>query len=58
MGNVYVRSKVVRSEGLGGKHDYSMCGEKYWELYTVISFRGVVYLLCMLYFKKYWVYCC
>jgi hypothetical protein len=45
MGNVYVRSKVVRTEGLGGKHDYSMCGEKYWELYSVISYRGVVYLL-------------
>ena len=28
-----------------------MCGEKYWKLYTVLSYRGVVYLLYMLYFN-------
>jgi len=28
-----------------------MCGEKYWKLHTVLSYRGVVYLLYMLYFK-------
>jgi len=51
-------SKVVRSEGLGCKREYNMCGEKYWELYTVLSCRGVVYLLYMLYFKMFCVYCC
>ena len=25
--NVYVHSKVVRSEGLGWKREYSMCGK-------------------------------
>jgi len=29
MGKVYMSSKVVRSEGLGWKHEYSMCGKKY-----------------------------
>jgi len=28
-----------------------MCGEKYWKLYTVLSYCGVVYRLYMLYFK-------
>jgi len=28
-----------------------MCGKKYWKLYTLLSYRGVVYLLYMLYFK-------
>jgi len=28
-----------------------MCGEKYWKLYTVLSYLGVVYLFYMLYFK-------
>jgi len=28
-----------------------MCGKKYWKLYTVFSYRGVVCLLYMLYFK-------
>ena len=35
-----------------------MCGEKYWKLYTVLSYRGVVNLLYMLYFKMSCVYCC
>ena len=30
-----------------------MCGEKYWKLYTVLSYRGVVYLLYMLCFKMF-----
>jgi len=29
MGKVYMSSKVVRSEGLGWKHEYNMCGKKY-----------------------------
>ena len=29
MGKVYVSSKVVRSDGLGWKREYNMCGEKY-----------------------------
>jgi len=29
MGNVYMSSKVVRSESLGWKCECSMCGEKY-----------------------------
>jgi hypothetical protein len=29
MGKVYMSSKVVRREGLGGKCEYSMRGEKY-----------------------------
>ena len=29
MGKVYMSSKVVRSEGLGLKREYSLCGEKY-----------------------------
>ena len=33
-------------------------GEKYWKLYTVLSYLGVVYLLYMLYFKMSCVYCC
>ena len=33
-------------------------GEKYWKLYTVLSYRGVVYLLYMLCFKMSCVYCC
>jgi len=28
MGKVYMSSEVVRSEGLGWKREYSMCGEK------------------------------
>jgi len=51
-------SKVVRSEGLGLKREYSMCGEKYWKLYTVLSYCGVVYPLYVLYFKMCCVYCC
>jgi len=35
-----------------------MCGEKYWKLYIVLSDRGVVYRLHMLYFKISCVYCC
>jgi len=31
---------------------------KYWKLYTVLSYRGVVYLLYVLYFKMSCVYCC
>ena len=58
MGKVYMSSKVVRSEGLGWKREYSMCGEKYWKLCTVLSYRGVVYLLYMSYFKMSCVYCC
>ena len=57
MGNVYTSSKVMTSEGLGWKREYSMCGGKYWKLYTVLSYRGVVYLLYM-YFKMSCVYCC
>ena len=33
-------------------------GEKYWKLCTVLSYRGVVYLLYMLCFKMSCVYCC
>jgi len=29
MGKVYMSSKVVRSERLGWKRDYNMCGKKY-----------------------------
>ena len=58
MGKVYVGSKVVRSEGLGLKGEYSMCGKKYWKLYTVLFYRGVVYRLFMLYCKMSCVYCC
>jgi len=50
--------KVVRSEELGLKCECSMCGEKYWKLYTVFSYHGVVYLLYMLYCKMCCVYCC
>ena len=58
MRKVYISSKVVRSEGLGWKREYNMCGKKYWKLYTVLSSLGVVYLLYMLYFKIFCVYCC
>ena len=57
MGKVCMSSKVVRTEGLGSKREYSMCGEKYWKLYTALSYLGVVYLLYMLYFKMSCVYC-
>ena len=46
MGTVY-----VRSEGLRWERECNMCGKKYSKLYTVLSYRGVVYLLYM-------VYCC
>jgi len=36
MGKVYLSSKVVRSERLGWKREYNMCGEKYYKLYTVL----------------------
>ena len=35
-----------------------MCGEKYWKLYTVLSYSEVVYHLYMLYCKMSCVYCC
>ena len=35
-----------------------MCGKKYWKLYTVLSYLGVVYFLYMLYFKMSCVCCC
>ena len=35
-----------------------MCGKKYWKLYTVLSYLGVVYLLYILYFKASCVFCC
>jgi len=41
MGNVYMSSKVVRSEGLGWKREYSMCGKKYLKLCTVLSYLGL-----------------
>jgi len=34
-----------------------MCGEKYWKLYIVLSYRGVVYRLYM-HFEISCVYCC
>jgi len=34
-----------------------MCGEKYRKLCTVLSYRGIVDLLYMLYFKMSCVYC-
>ena len=45
MGNVRMSGKVVRSEGLGLKCEYSKCGEIYWKLYTVLCDCGVVYRL-------------
>jgi len=36
---------------------YSMCGEIYWELCTVLSYLGVVYPLYRLYFKMSCVVC-
>ena len=50
--------KVVRSEGLVLKCEYSMCGEKYCKLYTVLCDCGVVYRLYMLHFTMSCVYCC
>jgi len=38
--------------------EYNTCGKKYYKLYTVLSYLGVVYLLYMLYFKISCVYCC
>jgi len=58
MGKVYMSSKVVRSKGLGWKREYSICGKIYWKLYAVLSDRGDVYRLYMLYFKISCVYCC
>jgi hypothetical protein len=40
------------------KRDEIICGKKYYKLCTVFSYRGVVYLLDMLYFKMSCVYCC
>ena len=57
-GKIFMSSKVVRSEGLGCKREYSVCGEKYWELYTVLSDRGVVYRLYRLCCEVCCVYCC
>ena len=58
MGKVYMTSKVVRSEGLGWKREYSMYGEKFLKLYTVLSDRGVVYRLYRLCCEMCCVYCC
>ena len=45
-------------KGWGERVSTICVGEKYWELYTVLSYLGVVYLLYMLYFKTSCVYCC
>ena len=57
MEQIYMSIKVVGSEGLGWKCEYSMCGEKYWKLYTVLCYIGVVNIFNKLYFKLSFVHC-
>ena len=45
-------------KGWGEKAWVQYVWEKYCKLYTVISYRGVVYRLYMLCFKMSCVYCC
>ena len=42
--------KVVRSEGMGLKRDYKLCGKIYYKLHTVLSYL-LCYPLYMLYLK-------
>jgi len=48
MGKVDMSSKVVRSEGLGLKHNCKLCGKICYKLHTVPSYL-VCYPLYMLY---------
>ena len=45
MGEVYMSSKVVRSEGLEWKRGYNVCGKIYWKLCTVL-FTVVLFTVC------------
>jgi len=58
MENVFMSSKVVRSEGLGWKREYNICGGKILETIYNNFYLCVFYLLYMLYFKMSCVYCC